>query len=138
MESNEPPTPPTTVRALGFVLIVQAISYMLTALVGGVAYLVRGPDTLDVGGYASFRTQPVTLLVVGLAVASVLVLAARRLPRRPEGLYRALMIGEAVLFVDGIVGFLAGILTIWWLIGVLVTFAALWYLRADETRYFLV
>jgi hypothetical protein len=121
---------------LVFVLYGQAAWYALSAVVAGVAYLVRGADGLGVGGYASFRTHPVTMLVVGLA-AGLLVLAGWRLPARPEGLYRALTIVEGLLFLDGIVGVLSGIFNIWWLVSVLVTFAVLWLLRTEESRLFL-
>jgi hypothetical protein len=132
--SDEPaPDPPATVRALGGLLWIQAALYAVGTLVAIVAYVVRGPDHLGLGGYAHLRTHPVPTLVIGVAVTAALVWLARRLPVRRPGPRQYIVYAEVVLILDAVVGLVAGLFSIWSVAGLLAAVAALWYLRADDT-----
>ncbi len=135
--AGEPQPAPATVRVLGLVLHVQAAGYVLVAMVAGIAYLARGADTLSLGGYATARTHPATMLVVGLAATGLLFWLAHRIPARKFGLYRLISITELALLVDGVIGVLVGIFSIWWIACLLTAVAALWYLRAEDTKRYL-
>ncbi len=126
-----------TVRRLGPVLRIQAGCSVLGSLVASVAYLARGTDTLQLGGYAPVRTHPVTMLLVGLTTAGLLLWSAHRIPARPHGLHRLISIIELVLLTDGLLGVLLGIFNIWWIADLLCAFTALWYLRHEDTRHYL-
>lgn len=132
----EPPVP-ATVRALGVVLWVQAAVCAVSTLIAFVAYFVRGADHLGLGSYATARTHPAPMLIVGVAVTGLLVWFARRLPSRPVGLHRLIRIAEVVLVVDAALSLLAGIFNVWSVAGLLAAVAALWYLRADDTTDYL-
>ena len=128
---------PATMRLLSLVLQIHAACYVVGALAAGIAYLVRGPDTLNLGGYATARTYPATMLAVGLAAAGLLLWLARRISARPPGLYRLITITESILLADGVIGILFGIFNIWWIVGLLAASATLWYLRTDEIKRYL-
>jgi hypothetical protein len=138
MELDQPEQPrPTTIALLGRVLQVQAVCYMIAALAASVAYLVRGGDALDLGGYAGWRTNPVTMLVVGLGAGGLLFWLSRRISARRLGTHRLVTVAEWVLLLDGVAGFAAGIFNLWWIIGLLGAFAAVWLLRHDDTERYL-
>jgi hypothetical protein len=144
MELNQDSTPlaepepaPATVRILGLVLQIQAGCYLLAALIAGVAYLVRGADTLSLGWYATTRTHPLTMLAVGIGVGGLLFWLARRIPAKPIGLHRLINITELVLLADGVLGFILGIFNLWSVLGLLAAVAALWCLRHEDTNRYL-
>ena len=138
MELDQPEQPrPATVALLGRVLQVQAVCLALAALAASVTYLVRGGDALDLGGYASLRTNPVTMLAVGLGAGGLLYWLSRRITARSPGTYRLITVAEWVLLLDGIAGFAAGIFNLWWILGLLGAFAAAWLLRQDDTERYL-
>lgn len=128
--------PPASVRTLGIVLSVQAACYAVAGIVATISLVIRGPDTLHLGAYATYRTHPITMLTVGLGAGGLLFWLARRIPDRPMGLHRAIWITEAVLLVDAVIAFLFGVFNLWWLVGLLAAVAALWLLRTEDTvRY---
>jgi hypothetical protein len=92
----EQPTP-TTVALLGRVLQFQAACYMIAALAASTTYLVRGGDSLDLGGFASLRTNPVTILVVGLGAGGLLFWLSRHIPARRPGTHRLITVTERYL-----------------------------------------
>ncbi|WP_433788644.1 hypothetical protein [Actinoplanes sp. CA-252034] len=68
----------------------------------------------------------------------MLVWFGRRLPAGPFGLRRRIREVETILLLDAAVSLVAGVFTVWLVIGALTAVAALFYLRADETETFLV
>jgi hypothetical protein len=56
-----------------------------------------GRDSLDLGGFASLRTNPVTILVVGLGAGGLLFWLSRHIPARRPGTHRLITVTERYL-----------------------------------------
>lgn len=129
---------PPAVRALRWVLVVQAVGTAVSAVLAIVAYFIQGADHLGLGGYASVRMHPLSMSVLNTAAVAVLLWFARRLSGRPIGVRRQIQLLEAILLLDALVAFAFGVFTVWLVIGALAAVAVLWYLRTDEVGAYLL
>lgn len=137
MADDVPRQMPAPVQVLQVVLWIQAGVWALGTLVGLVAYLL-GPGDPGLAWYGRLRTHPAVAVALGAAVTVVLVWFGRRLPAGPFGLRRRIREVEMLLLLDAAVSLVAGVFTVWLVIGALIAVTALVYLRADETEIFLV
>ncbi|HWS32391.1 MAG TPA: hypothetical protein VN408_06575, partial [Actinoplanes sp.] len=96
MTVDEPRPMPASIRVLRVVLLVQAGVWALGTLVGLVAYFLSSGDP-SLAWYGRLRTYPLIAVVVGAAVAAVLVWFARQLPAGPFGLRRQIRGVEMLL-----------------------------------------
>ncbi|SHN03988.1 hypothetical protein [Cryptosporangium aurantiacum] len=137
MDSEPIALAPAPVRRLRFVLFGQAATYGVAALLGVLAYYVRGAEHLGVGGYAAARTHPLALVILGGAAAGLLVWLGHRLHSRPAMLGSWIRLLEVVLLVDAGLAVLLGRFDVWLVLGVFAAVVVLWILSTDEASAYL-